>query len=64
MAGVQDELWKAVIFVMSVSCLDFCAARLLHYYIFVLFDTLETSFVFTSVPCAQKQFEKFIVDHS
>lgn len=64
MAGGQDEQWRGVIFLMSVNCLDFRAARLLHHYIFVLFDTSETSFVLISVVCAQKQFQKFIVDHS
>lgn len=63
MAGVQDELWKAVAFFMSINCFDFCAAKLLHHCIFVLLDTPETSFVFISVPCAEKQFGKFIVDH-
>lgn len=54
MAGVQDELWKAVIFLISRSCLDLPAARLLHNYVFALFGTSEISFVFISMPRAQK----------
>lgn len=59
-AGVQDELWKAVIILMAIRCWDF-HARILPCYVFVLFDTSETSFVFISMPCAQTQFEKFAV---
>lgn len=64
MTGVQDELWKAGIFLISISCLDFHAARLFCHYFFGFFDTSETSSVFISMPCAQKQFEKFTVDLS
>lgn len=62
--GVQAELWKAVNFLMSIRGLDFHPAKFLCHYVFALFVTSETCFVFISVPSTQKQCEDFIVAHS
>lgn len=62
--GVQAELWKAVNFLMSIRGLDFHPAKFLRRYVFALFVTSETCFVFISVPSTQKQCEDFIVAHS
>lgn len=62
--GVQEELWKAENFFMSVCCLDFHSARFLRHYVFVWFVASETRFVFISVPSTQKLRENFIVAHS
>lgn len=56
---VQEELWKAVNFLMSLNCLDCHTARFLCHYVFVLFVTSETHFIFIPVPYTQKQCEKF-----
>lgn len=65
-AGVWDEMWKNVIVLVSISCLDFLSARLLCHCIFIFFfDTSETTGLFSFLCVVLRStLRSSLVDHS